>query len=250
MILKKIAVASALSLTVLGASAAQVSLVNADFENGTLGGWNSLGSVVATPSTSVTTYDNTVYTISAAGTTMAQLQSSNVAINAIEAALGLAPGTLNAYNINNGKSLTNGSALYQSFSADVGDSIDMSWNYVATDYTPFNDPAFALLIGPTNSIQVLASIQGPGTAVGTSGNSGWQNFSSLINASGNYTLAFVTTNDGDTLNNSYLHVDASLGSCTPNCPPPDPVPVPVPGTLLLSGLGLGVMGWTRRRKAA
>ena len=50
------------------ASAALISLVNGDFETGSLSGWSTVGNVVATPSTTVTTHDGIVWAIGAAGT--------------------------------------------------------------------------------------------------------------------------------------------------------------------------------------
>lgn len=241
------ALALGLSLS-LSASAATITFTNPDFETGNLNGWTTLGSVTATASTTVTTYNSVVWTVNAAGTTMAQLRSQGASVASIEQALGLASGTLQPFNTNaNGGNLTNGSAMWQDFSGAAGDTLAFAWNYVATDYIPFNDPAYALLIGPSNSIEVLASIHGQGAAVGTAGNSGWQTFAATLGSTGNYRLAFVTTNDKDQILDSYLHIDATAGTCNPNCPP---VNVPEPGTLAVSGLGLMALAFTRRRKQA
>lgn len=238
------------ALASFSVQAAPIIFTNPGFETGNLNGWNTLGTVVATPSTSVTTFDSTVWSIFAAGTTMAQLNASGVSIDTIESTLGIASGTLNALNTNpNGGNLTNGSALYQSFSANAGDTLSFAWNYVATDYIPFNDPAFAVLIGSGGAdVTVLASIHGLGVAVGTSGNSGWQTFSATLAAAGDYTLAFVTTNDKDTVLSSVLHIDDTPGTCDPDCPPINGVPEP--GVLALLGLGLLGLGYSRRLRAA
>ncbi len=245
----KLAILGGGAFNALLAIAAPITLTNNDFETGSLSGWSTIGNVIATPSTSVTTFNGTTYAIGAAGTTMAQLTSSGASVVDIESGLGLASGTLDAYNFNpNNGALTSGSALYQRFSGNLGATLSFAWNYVATDYIPFNDPAFAVLIGPSNDIQVLASIDGLGTAVGTAGNSGWQSYVGTLGSTGDYTLAFITTNDKDETLNSVLHIDSIAGTCEPSCPSPNPVPEP--GSLAVVCLGLVALGATRKRKRA
>lgn len=242
--LTKLTLLSCLLGASFGAQSAAISLTNQDFETGDLGGWTILGNAFATGSTSVTTFDGTIWTVGAADTTMAQLAPQGLSVSSIESSLGIASGTLNGFNTNpDGGSLTDGAAIYQTFSGMTGDTLSMAWDYVATDYIPFNDPAFAVIIAPDSSVyvEVLASIHGLGIPVGTSGHSGWQTFNYALTQDGNYTIAFVTTNDKDTVLDSVLFIDNVPGSAVSN--------VPEPASLAL--LGIGALGFAamRRRKS-
>jgi hypothetical protein len=217
--------AMSLSAFISPASAAPIELVNQGFETGDLTGWSTIGTVTAAGETNVTTNNGTNYLISPNDTTMAHLDSFGASVSEIETFLGINSGSLFAAqdtgdtaNSGGNFNLTNGSAISQSFTANAGDTIDMSWNYVARDYIPYTDPSFAVLVGPGGTtIDVLASTTGPGLATGSDGISGVFTFAQELTQAGEYTLGFAVTNSGDTILNAALFLDDAAGSCNPAC---------------------------------
>lgn len=243
-------IATAFAAVMLSAGMASAAPLNQGFESG-LTNWTTVGDVVATPSTSVTTFNSVVWIINAFETTMAQLNPS-ASIATIETAIGVAAGALNTLNTNpSGGNLTDAAAIYQTFAGTAGQTVTQFFNYVATDYIPFNDPAYAVIVNQDTSateiINVLASIHGQGIAVGTSGNTGWNQFSYTLPANANYLLAFVTTNDKDTVLDSVLFLDNNAGTCIPNCP--SLVATPEPASLSLLALGTAALLGLRRRRS-
>ncbi len=196
--------------------ATEISLINQGFETGDLTGWDSIGLVQAVGETSVTTSNGTTYQISPHQTTMAFLDSTGTSVSEIESFFGLSNGRLSSEA---SAQLTNGSGISQSFVAAAGDSIDMSWNYVARDYIPYTDPSFAILIAPDGSaqVEVLASTTGPGLVTGSDGISGVFTFAEELTQTGEYTIGFAVTNSLDTVLNAALFLDDDSSSCNPSC---------------------------------
>lgn len=213
-----------LGVGIFFASAAPIVLTNHGFEEGDLTGWASTGNVTVSGPTSVVTFDGTVWDISPAGNFMAAMNSNGATAASLDGFFGLPAGTLQSLNTTG--TLTNGSAIYQDFFGNAGDTVTMYWDYVARDYVPFNDPAFAVVTSPTGTfVQTLASIYSGGLEVGTSGHSTWQEFSFTLTDTGTHRIGFAVTNDRDTILDSALFLDSEPGgsSAVPGLTPSFPV---------------------------
>jgi hypothetical protein len=129
----------------------------------------------------------------------------------------------------------------------------MAWQYLSTDYTPFNDGSIMTIVHSSNSgitptlnntsqRYALLGFTNPGTgnyATGSYGATGWQVAQFTVPENGNYTLGFASFNLGDTALSPILFVDVVQGTTTlngttftpvaPNAgstapPPPPPAP--------------------------
>jgi hypothetical protein len=131
--------------------------------------------------------------------------------------------------------------LYQSLSMTPGVPLMFDYFWDSRDSKPFNDTASlsiysgAGLAGPLVSTFTLGSVNtDPQNYWGTP----WQTVSLYLANAGLYTVVFEVRNSLDGIKDSYLGIDNVFL----------PQAVPEPGAILLGGIGIGLVGWLRRRK--
>ncbi len=216
---------------------AQAAFVNSGFESG-MASWTVQGNAVA--STGQTYSVGTVNPDS--GTTAAKIVSNGATAAALASTMGVSEATLEASN--GGINATNGALIYQTTTAQAGDSFTFRWNFVEQDYVPFDDWAFygVSLDGGPASITKFASLATVGPSGGSTIN-GWTDLTYNITQSGNYTFYFGIVNALDTALDSDLWIDNVSGTGTLKSD------VPEPGSLALVGLGLAGLFTASRRKA-
>jgi VPDSG-CTERM motif len=222
----------------LSMSAAQAALINGGFETGNLSGWNSLGTVGAS-----TGVDYGVGVVNPdTGDYAALLNTEGASAADIAAQMGVSESALEATNP--GRNATNGSLLWQTTAANVGDSFRFRWNFVEQDYLPFDDWAFygISVDGGPAILSQFASLGSVGPGDGTTIN-GWTTLNVDITTSGTYTFYFGVVNAEDTLLDSRLWIDNVQAKVLP------PVgQVPDGGsTIALLGLALTVVAGARRK---
>lgn len=103
----------------------------------------------------------------------------------------------------------------------------MSWNYIGTDYVPFNDGSITSLVylgssgTPTVTVNngvgnyALLGFTNPGTgdySTGSFGSTGWQVSTYKVSVTGSYRLGFAVFNLGDSSLSPVLLVDNQPGS--------------------------------------
>lgn len=232
--------------------------------------WSSNGSGVAL-TTGVTNYSpggGKTWTITPYGSHMVSIQpgTGSVTFDSAVSSLGLTAtentaikNYLNAQASSGGggnPTPTNASWIKRTFALQAGTTYTMAWQYLSTDYTPYNDGSMMTLAHATNSNitpnlnnsqqrYALLGFTNPGTgnyATGSYGATGWQVAQFTVPEAGNYTLGFAAFNLGDSSLSPILFVDiiqgttllngTSFGPVAPNAgstaPPPPPPPAPEP----------------------
>jgi hypothetical protein len=126
---------------------------------------------------------------------------------------------------------TDAAWITKDVSLEAGTLYTMSWNYIGTDYVPFNDGSITSLVftgsGSTPDITVnnqdqnyaLLGFTNPGTgdySTGTYGSTGWQISTYEVSVSGTYRLGFAVFNLDDTALSPVLLIDSQPGSTTKN----------------------------------
>lgn len=132
--------------------------------------------------------------------------------------------------------------VYRDLALLEGDTFAMAWNYVATDYAPFNDGSFVTLVNVNDPSAPLPLINGlvgdlqslgvtmhttppSGTYVtGDCGTTGWQTTTFEVRASGTYRLGFAAFNLSDTAYPPIVFVDEAAGITRAGGEIFDPIP--------------------------
>ena len=95
---------------------------------------------------------------------------------------------------------TVGSAIQTTVTLQAGDTVSFNWDFVAHDYMPYNDFAFASVNG---AAYMLGSVQ----VVGDYGTTGWKTFTFTATEAGEYSFGVGVSNVNDSSLNSHLLVD-------------------------------------------
>ncbi|WP_413377290.1 immunoglobulin-like domain-containing protein [Alkalihalobacillus sp. 1P02AB] len=223
------------------------SFINPGFEQN-LEGWKTYGTVTSTTG-GVYSAGQNQWTVEPYQTKMAVLipsGSSNV-FNLVSDELLLSEAS-KAYILGQFPNTTNFAYIYQDIQLGANESFTMSWNYIATDYSPFNDASFVSFVNIDNptSVPIVngvkadvgilgATVLGTGNySTGDYGSTGWQTASLTADIAGTYRLGFVVFNLSDTALSPYLFVDQEPGITLKNGEPfgpieKDPTAPPPPG---------------------
>lgn len=211
-------------------------------------GWSDNGEGVQT-SKGMTNYQpggGKTWTISPYGTWMMVIQAGGDSPTFDQAGASLGLTTQQVTDIKNfltaqgGNSTpTNASWAKRTVTLEAGKKYVIAWQYLSTDYVPFNDGSMITLTGPSlpklnneNKNYALLGFTNPGTgnyATDSYGATGWQLATIEVTVSGDYTLGFASFNLGDTALSPMLFVDDLQGTTTLNGTVFSPIP-PNPGS--------------------
>jgi hypothetical protein len=230
------------------------------------GGWSDSGSG-AQVTTGVNNYcpgGGKCWTITPYGTYMLSIQAGNgsPSFDSSMSTLGFTSAETNSIKntIHQNGSMypTNASYARRSVVLEAGKTYTYAWNYVSTDYTPYNDGSMVVVTGPAGPVTVngqqkyaLLGFTNPGTgnySTGSYGSTGWQQIVITVTVTGTYDLSFISFNLGDTALSPILFIDEIIGttqlngqeftSVAPNAgstAPPPPAPPPTGPTYCCGG---------------
>jgi hypothetical protein len=223
-------------------------VTNYGFENGDYGGWTvSNGSTTARTSwsdsgsgaqvtTGMTNYcpgGGKCWTVTPYGSYMISLQAGGGSpqFDGAMLNLGLQSSTItsirNTIYSNGNMYPTNATSISRSIFLQAGVTYTYAWQYVSTDYVPYNDgsmitvtggPGTATINGQTQDFALLG-FTNPGTgnySTNSYGATGWQVAVFTVPADGNYLLGFASFNLGDTALSPILFIDQMQGTTSLN----------------------------------
>ncbi len=179
-----------------------------------------------------------VWTVNPHETKMAVLIPSGAsgAFTSVADALGLSTAS-RTYLTTQFPNTTNFAYIQRDVVLTAGQEFTMAWNYVSTDYVPFNDGSFVSLVNLTDPANVptvygvaaevaILGATNPGTgnySTGSYGSTGWQTATFRAATAGTYRLGFAVFNLTDTILPPYLFVDQEPGATFLNGQPFAPI---------------------------
>lgn len=133
---------------------------------------------------------------------------------------------------------TNASWAKRTVTLQAGITYTIAWQYMSTDYVPFNDGSAMTLVHSTDASKIptlnnevkryaLLGFTNPGTgnyATDSYGSTGWQLATITVPADGDYILGFSSFNLGDTALSPILLVDDLQGTTQLNGQTFNPIP--------------------------
>lgn len=214
---------------------------NVGFESGTLNNWTySTGVSISTGTGNVSYGGGLTWNISPYGSYMAQVYTNgSVTFDSAVGSLGLNSTESTAIKNYMGAQAqasggspnpTNASWIKRTVTLQAGVSYSFAWNYLSTDYMPFNDGSLITLVHSTNpnitptlnNLQQRYGLLGftnTGTgeySTGSYGSTGWQVAKFTVPVDGEYVLGFTAFNLGDTVLSPMLFIDEVQGLTTLN----------------------------------
>ncbi len=216
------------------------------FESGDLSGWTSSDSVTVVGSDThllggkewvVNPYGTYMARLYPGGSTMFDTANSQLGLSSVENTAIKDFLILQSQTGGGNPTPTNASWIKQSVELEVGVTYTFAWNYLSTDYTPFNDGSMITLVHATNNGIIptlnneqqryaLLGFTNPGTgnySTGSYGSTGWQVATITVPETGMYFLGFSAFNLGDTVLSPLLFIDELQGSTLLNGQNFDPI---------------------------
>lgn len=202
-------------------------------------GWSSNGEGVQT-SKGMTNYQpggGKTWTVTPYGTYMMVIQAGGGSPNFDPAmtSLGMTNTEITAIrnyltSLGGNSTPTNASWAKRTVALESGKTYVIAWQYMSTDYTPFNDGSIMTLVHASDPTKIpvlnnetkryaLLGFTNPGTgnyATDSYGSTGWQLATITVPVNGDYILGFSSFNLGDTALSPILFVDDLQGATALN----------------------------------
>ena len=215
--MKKSMMIFVLVVAVLAAGSAQAGLNNGSFETGDLTGWTAV--VPSGASASVVTSHADTTGFGTGTTSWGSTDGSSFAL----------------LKTDGSGSLTQ---LYQSFYATGGSTVMFDFFWDSQESEPHNDMATATLyegVGLGGAVVDTVLLGEVNTDPAMYWGTDWATIQMTPVSTGLYTLKIEITNGGDSRYDSYVGID-------------NVNVIPAPGAILLGSIGVGFVGWLRRRR--